>query len=401
MQTNETISLGKESRLEKNTLMEAAQQITGMSDWGSDDSFEIGLEKLVDAFEATSYADQMRQRLSARLIQTLITRLKLREDERKNPEITKSPIERPLIVCGLPRTGTTWLHDLLALDPVSRAPLEWEVASPWPAPEVKTYKTDPRIIQMQKGIDGMLEAAPELATMHAFSSTLPAECNNITEFHFATPNFWAAYGVPEYLKWVTNEEKPQGVMATHRRVLQQLQWKGPRGRWTLKSPPHLLMLKQLLAEYPDACLIQTHREPTKMVASLTSMIRSLRKVQLPDIPELHEPQRIAQEVLYHFGEALERGADSRQNPEIDNRFIDIPYRELVANPLDSVKRIYAHFSLPWSDEYEKKLRDHLGAKRSTGHGKHKYDMSDFGVEELDIQARFPEYRARFGDMLGE
>ena len=395
-----TVKEAARATLDAAGLCEAAERNTGLSDWGADRTFLIGLGKLVEAVEDMACADRLREAVAAQAVGLLETRLRLEDDARNNPQILLGPVERPLIVTGLPRTGTTWLFELLALDPVCRAPIDWEVQSPWPAPEMATWDTDPRIARAEAGYAAMLAAAPELATMHHFDARGPQECNSITQYHFASSNFWASFAVPKYIDWLTHE-RPEGVFNTHRRVLQQLQWKGPRGRWTLKSPPHLLMIDELLAAYPDACIIQTHREPAKMVASLANMIRALRQVRFPDVAEILEPKALARSVLGHFGAALERGTESRADPKVDKHFVDVAYRDTVGDPIGTVRRIYDAFDLPWTAVYEQRLRDHIGAQHSTGHGKHIYNMDDFGIAELDLPRQFPAYRARFGDLLSD
>lgn len=389
---------GRRPGLDPAALMAQAERVSGLSRWGADRTFEAGLGRLVDAVEAMPFAAALREAVAAQVTQLLVTRLQLEEDARQQPEILRAGIRRPLIVVGLPRTGTTWLYELLALDPAVRAPLTWEAAAPCPAPEVATFATDPRIAQVQAGFDAMLRAVPELATMHPFGATVPAECNAIMQLHFASSNFWAAYDVPDYLRWLTQAPAP-GAMNTHRRVLQQLQWKGPKGRWVLKSPPYLLMLEDLLAAYPDACLVQTHREPAKMVASLANMIRALRRARYPDIAELVEPASIARSVLHHFGAALRRGVASREDAGVEARFLDIAYRDLVKDPVGTVRRIYDHFALPWPAAFADRLRSYIGRPRSAGHGKHRYDPAEFGIDALGLPDRFPEYRARFGGLL--
>jgi len=385
-------------KLDESALYEAAEEQTGLRDWGPDNTFRIGLRKLIEAVEAMPVARALRGAFAAEATGLLATRLRLREDENRHPEILRGNVERPLILTGAPRSGTTWLYELLSVDPAARAPLDWEVSSPWPAPEIATFESDPRIAAGQAAFDGFLAAAPELATMHHWDTRMPQECNCFTIFHFASSNFWSSYAVPSYLRWLTLE-RPQGVFNTHRRILQQLQWKGPQGRWLLKSPPHLLMLDELLEAYPDAMIIQTHREPTSMVASLASFIRAMRRARFPDVPELNEPKTIAYDVMFQYGEALERATDSRRNPSIEKQIFDVPYRDTVADPIGTVRRIYARFGLDFTREYEQRLQTLVREERPTGHGKHIYDPEEFGISDLDLPNRFPNYRARFGDLL--
>ena len=393
-----TNDLHRSGILDRQALMAEAERLAGLSDWGADRAFEEGLGRLVDAVEAMPFAASLREAVRVDVTRLLTIRLQLQREATDHPEILRGEIRRPLVVLGLPRTGTTWLFELLALDPGARAPLSWEVAAPCPAPRLDSFATDPRIAQTQAGIDAMLAAVPELATMHPFGATLPAECNAILQLHFASSNFWASYAVPDYIRWLT-EAPAAAAMTTHRRVLQQLQWRGPKGRWVLKSPPYLLMLEDLLAAYPDACLIQTHREPAKMVASLANMIRALRRARVPAVDALLEPKSIARSVLHHFGTALERGVASRRNPHVEARFMDIAYRDLVRDPLRVVRRIYDRFRLPWSPAFADRLRSHIGRQRRSGHGKHRYDPAEFGIDALNLPERFPAYRKRFADLL--
>jgi hypothetical protein len=394
------VQMWSPDRLEPADLLAAAERETGLSDWGSDPTFRTGLETLLASVENMSAAARLRPLVAPYVVRLLATRLRLTDDARRFPEVLAGPIERPLIVTGMPRTGTTWLYELLALDPAARAPLDWEVKRPWPAPEAATYETDPRIAEMEAVNQAIVNGAPELATMHNFHARLPQECDAFTTYHFVSSSFWAAYGVPDYLSWFTHG-RPEGVFNTHRRVLQQLQWKGPRGRWTLKSPPHILMLHQLLAAYPDACLIQTHREPAKIVASLSNMVRSRRREHFSDEPELMEPKAIARSVVDHFGTGLERATNLRADPRVDGRFIDVAYRDIIRDPLPVLRRIYDFFDLPFTAVFEARVRAHVAAPRQTGHGQHKYDPEVFGVGELALAYRFEAYRARFGDLLAD
>jgi hypothetical protein len=384
--------------LNEQQLYETAKSLTGLDDWGTDESFRAGLRKLIEAVEAMRVADVLRKPVADQAVGLLATRLHLQDDARRQPEILDGKIERPLIVTGAPRSGTTWLYELLSLDAAARAPLDWEVISPWPAPDIRTFDTDPRIADLQASYDHLLSQVPGLATMHHWDARAPQECNCFTTLHFVSSNFWSSFGIPDYLDWLVHE-RHSGVFNTHRRVLQQLQWKGPRGRWLLKSPPHLLMLDDLLAAYPDAMIIQTHREPQSIVASLASLVRALRQASFPDVPELTDPKVIGGEVMMQYGEALERAALSRDIPDIDRRIFDVPYRDTLSDPIGTVKRIYEHFGMDFTPAYEQRLAELVNTDRPSAGGRHRYDPEEFGIPAMDIPNRLPAYRARFGDLL--
>jgi len=385
-------------RLDATALYAGAEKTTGLTDWGADLTFREGLDRLVNAIEAMPEADLLRAPFAAEATSLLATRLRLQDDANRHPEVLEEQIVRPMIVTGAPRSGTTWLYELLALDPATRAPRDWEAANPWPAPEIASFDTDPRIAERQAVFDAMVKAVPELATIHPWNTRMPQECNCFTNLHFVSSNFWSSYSVPDYVGWITFG-RPEGTFQTHRRVLQQLQWKGPRGRWLLKAPPHLFMLDELIETYPDAMIVQTHREPAAFVPSLASFIWALRRASYGADSPLSDGPTIGREVLLHYEEALERATKSRQRPEVDSRILDVAFRESRTDPIGTVRRIYENFGLELTPEYEETLKRHIAAERPTGADKHRYDPADFGIAKLNIPDRAPSYRARFGDFL--
>jgi len=385
-------------RLDVAALHAEAEETTGLTDWGTDLTFREGLGRLVNAIEAMPEADWLRASFAAEATSLLVTRLRLQDDANRHPEVLEGQIVRPMIVTGAPRSGTTWLYELLALDPATRAPRDWETANPWPAPEIASFDTDPRIAERQAVFDAMVKAVPELATIHPWNTRMPQECNCFTNLHFVSSNFWSSYSVPDYVDWITFG-RPEGTFQTHRRVLQQLQWKGPRGRWLLKAPPHLLMLDELIETYPDAMIVQTHRELASFVPSLASFVWALRRASYGADSPLSDGPTIGREVLLHYEEALERATKSRQCPEVDDRIFDVAFHETRTDPIGAVRRIYEHFGLEFTLQYEETLKRHIAAERPTGAGKHRYDPADFRIDLLNIPDRAPSYRARFGDLL--
>ncbi|WP_162986957.1 sulfotransferase family protein [Sphingomonas paeninsulae] len=373
-----------------------AEAATDLSNWGTDDAFRVGLAKLIEAIASAELPEFGRAALESQIIDLLSTRLHFVEDERLYPEIVTQVIERPLILTGLPRTGTTILHDLCALDPAGRAPLEWESARPWPAPEAATYATDFRIAQTQAEIDARLEAMPILRSMHPWGATLPADCLSFLALSFVCSRFVASFSVPDYSHWLS-VTKPDGVYRTHKRALQQLQWRGPKGRWILKEPQHLLDLEQLVGVYPDACIVQTHRDPVRTIASVASLIWTIQSMLRPGIDK-KETGRIALEL---FGAHLERGTIARETKAIDDRVIDIAYRDTVLDPVGTVRRIYDHFGLPFSSEHANRIEHHIGDNPQGKHGAHKYTPEEFGLDKAALKGLMPEYRHRFADLLEE
>jgi hypothetical protein len=373
----------------------AAESATGLTDWGEDSTWRDGLGRLLAA-AGEDEQPAVRTGVPDVVAGLLATRLRLAADQLAHPEIIAASTGRPVVIVGLPRTGTTHLHQLLSLDLAARAPLAWEAAAPWPAPEIGTYDTDPRIEMVQAGLDALIKARPEIESMHEWGAQLPAECNEITLLHFASANFWARFGVPSFTDWLARE-RPAGKYRTHQRVLQQLQWKGPRGRWTLKSPEHLFDLPALLETYPDACLVQTHREPARVMSSLASLAYTVRSMYQPDVDRLG----VGSSVRTLWGAALERGTADREAPHVEAAFLDVAFDRVVADPLGVVRDVYERFGLPYTAAYEQRLTAYLDSgHRSEGRPTHLYRPEDFGLANADLEEAFPVYRERFGALLG-
>jgi len=381
--------------LEEGQLLALAQEMTGLSDWGDDDSFRIGLRVLIREIEEHGPSPAHRHQFRRQIVHLLNQRLRLRDDEVRHPEVLEQRIERPVLILGLPRTGTTLTHELLSLDPAARAPLNWEYAAPWPAPEQATFDSDSRIAKVDASWDAQRAASPELKTMLPTFARMPSECNDAMMFHFSGPNFWAWMRVPQHGWWYAGETT-EGLYRTHKRILQQLQWKGPRGRWTLKSPPFMSDLEQIIETYPDACLIWTHRDPSTTFVSLASLVSSLQKALLGERPE---PGVIGPECRRLWTLALERGLAARRNPKVAKALIDVSYAELAADKPGTVEKIYDHFGLEFTDAYRAKLERVDHEEPSTQYTKHRYSAEEYGLDPASVRRELAHYFEEFGHLF--
>ena len=298
---------------------------------------------------------------------------------------------------GLPRTGTTITYDLLCLDPEARAPAEWEMYIPWPPPEEATYDSDPRIAQVNAMYENWIKHAPQLLDIQRFDATQPGECNHGMQYHFASTNFPAELGVPDFADWLRQSDAP-GQYVSHKRLLQNFQWKGPRGRWTLKSPQHLFDLPGLLEAYPGAMLVWTHRDPALTFSSLSSFIAGF----LAAFGGGEDKAAIGRDVVETWVAGLNRALAAREDPAIEKRIIDLAHKDVVTDPKGAVRRIYDKFDLNFSDEHAGRidsfLRDNPSAKRM---GKHKHSPEEYGIDVDEVRTRLSGYYDRFGDLLGK
>jgi hypothetical protein len=373
-----------------------AEEMTGLADWGSDESFRIGLRVLVDSIEAMQPSERWRHSFRRQIVHFLNQRLHLCDDEKRHPEIVAAEIESPLLIVGLPRTGTTLTHELLALDPGARAPANWEYAAPWPAPEAETFAVDPRIAKVNASWRAQQEASPELGAMLPMDATMPSECNDSMMYHFAGPNFWAWFKVPEHRTWTAETVAP-GLYGTHRRILQQLQWRGPQGRWTLKSPGFIGDLSAIMDTYPDARLVWTHRDPATTIASLASLVASLQNALLGEYPDRVE---LGRETRHLWASCLKRGMEQRKNdPRVAAAIVDVPYSELVTDKVGTARKIHARFGLEFTDEHRAGIEALETAQPSSHFAKHSYTTDEFGVDVASLREELAEYYDEFGELV--
>lgn len=377
-------------------LEAAAREATRLYDFGPDTGWREGFERLVAAVEAMGPNDQLRHLATHNIVGQLSTRLHFVEDDRKHPEIAQQDVGDPLIVIGLPRTGTTICYDLLCLDPAARAPREWEWYIPWPPPEEETFDSDPRIAQVTAKYDNWLSHAPQLLDIQRFDCTQPGECNHGMQYHFASTNFPAELGVPDYARWLRESHAP-GQYVSHKRLLQNFQWKGPQGRWTLKSPQHLFDLPALLDAYPGAMLVWTHRDPALTFSSLSSFIAGFLAAFGGD----KDKAAIGRDVVETWTAGMNRALRARENPAVETRIIDLAHKDVVADPEGAIRRIYDRFGLDFGKEHAAGIRrflaDNPAAKRM---GKHKHSPAQYGIDTDDVRRRMKDYYDRFGHLLG-
>ena len=378
-------------RLDADTLCERARRATGLDDFG-DPWFRQPLGVLLESMEREAAMHTL-GRVIARtdLTRLLENRLRMTDVITRHPEITAAPVARPLFVVGLPRTGTSILHELLAQDPANRVPMTWEVMHPYPPPERASYTSDPRIAALDKHLSGVDRLLPEFKKMHPMGAELPQECVAMTAHDFASMLFSTTHRVPSYQRWLDRADL-RPVYASHRRQLQYLQWRCPAEHWVLKSPGHLWALDALLAEYPDACVVQTHRDPLKVVASLASLVATLRTMASNDIDQA----AIGREWTEFLADGLARAAAVRDRwPATAPPPFDMQFGEFLRDEVGMMRRIYTHFGRELSDDAATRMRRFLDANPKDKHGAHKYRLADASLDPATERARYKPYQDRF------
>jgi hypothetical protein len=366
------------------TLENAATEATGLDDFG-DPTYRDGLAALVESLtDEARLSDLGTIALEAQVVGNLRNRLRVVDWRRRHPEVATESITAPLFVIGLPRTGTTLLSALLACDPGRRALRRWESGDPVPPPEAATFDTDPRI-EETRAAGGMLDALnPGFKAIHYEPAEGPTECVTLLGQHFTSLLWETVANVPAYGQWLLASDQ-HAAYAYHHDALQLLQSRAP-GRWSLKSPHHGLALDALLARYPDARIVVTHRDPVPVIASLCSLVRSLSGT----FTDADHTVYIATHWVDVADAIVARTADARRrHPE--DAFLDVPYDQLVTAPMDVVRAIYAFDDTELTPEVDAVMRAYLDDNAQGKFGRHAYSLEEFGLRPEEIRARFATY----------
>jgi hypothetical protein len=378
-------------RLDETILLEEAARRARSDDFG-DESFREPLRRLLAAYENDAQLSLL-GRIAARqdMIRLLANRARLRSDRRRHPEIAAEAVRRPLFVTGLPRTGTTLLHGLLAQDPVTRAPRHWECVFPTPPPERARYTTDRRIAAAARQLRWFHRMNPEIRKIHAVGAQLPEECLIITSHSFLSFQFQTSHQVASYQAWLEAQDlRPSYVEHLH--FLQHLQSRCRGERWALKAPAHLYGIDALFAVYPDAGVVFTHREPLEVVASAASLHTVLRSTFSDGV----DPIAVGREVTTRWCEGMRRALAARDGGcAPSERFFDVRYTDLMRNPIGVVRGIYAHFDMRFSEAAEHRMRRFLAENPKDKHGRHEYTLEEFGLDRDQERQRYAWYRDRF------
>jgi hypothetical protein len=374
--------------ISRDALLAAARKRAGLTDFGSW-AFEEPLDRLLRSYRNESRLTTL-GRISVReLIVSLLENLLYMEQERKAvPSIVDETIRAPAFIVGLPRTGTTLLHGLMSEDPDNRVPRTWEVMYP------SRFPNTPNGIAQAKQLTATRlgwanRLAPQFKKIHPIAPDLPQECIAITAQIFMSIQFHTTHDVASYEDWFEHDSQSLAY-AFHRRMLQHLQSRRPARHWVLKAPGHLFALGALLAEYPDAKIIQTHRDPLRVMASMASHATVLRQA----FSDHANPEQIAADWSRRWSDALHDFLAVRDRSNAA-QFLDISYEDIESQPLDTVRRIYDFLERPLTTEAESAMTAFLDANPKNKHGVHRYSLEEYGLSRKEELIRYADYCRRF------
>lgn len=374
-------------------LVDEAVERTALSDFGPPgwrDGLDVLLASADDAnlseLGTSLFVSWIRDRLRRRLL--LVDWLASHADE------CAGDVPQPLFVTGLGRSGTTFTLELLAADPTNRTLGKWEAEDPVPPPEAATYTIDPRVAASIKRTERIYDSVPDLRAVHYERGDGPTECVALLGLAFRGCDFPGLFPLPAYMSWwLADDQRP--AYDIHRMGLALLQSRAP-GPWILKDPWHLLALDALFDVYPDARVVQLHRQPHDVVPSLAglSITSGADAMSAEPTPAAHW----GQQYLDALGTAADRGLAAREKLPSD-RFLDVSYEQLIADPLATVASIYEFSGRPWTSAAEAAVRDHIDSHPKGKFGTHTYSLDGFGLTSAAIDERFQGYTNAYSALL--
>jgi len=375
--------------LELHGLFESACHKTGLSEWG-DQRFKEALRVLLDSVgregKLTFFG---RFTLRQFLIDNLCRRLRIIETIKRFPEIGQQKILRPIFITGWYRTGSTYLHNLMAFHPHLRAPLLWELRHPCPA-------VDPRKVDSQKIIRKVRQTSrihrylsPGFSVAHAMPAEKPEECLHLFENAFCGTTGFFITEAKAYAWWLLQQDVQHGY-EFYKMQLQLLNWQRPGQRWVLKWPYHLWHLDALLKTFPDATVIQLHRDPGAAIGSVCSLAAIARSSFCASIDDA----ALGQFWLDYNEAGLQRGFTAREKAGAD-QILDIRYPDLMADPVAEISRILNVVDLDNDTVWSNSLRANLKTQPKTKQISHRYALSQFGLDPGKIRERFAAYMANY------
>ena len=364
-------------------LHASASRITGLTDFGPDDYTE-GLEVLLRSYATDADLTPIGRKMSRGMLRGGLTaRLLSQAAWQAHPEHADVRIERPIFVTGLPRTGTTALHRLLTADPGHQGLEMWLIEVPQPRPPRESWPADPVFQQLQAAFEQHHVAHPEFMGVHYMAADQVEECWQLLRQSVRSISYECLAHLPGYSAWLRDQDWTTAYRR-HRRNLQLIGLNDTGRRWVLKNPSHLFALDALLEVYPDALIIQTHRDPRTAIASVCSLAAHatdgwsgtfqgavLGRDQLD---------------LWARGLAAFTAARGRYDPA---HFYDVQYETFTADPLGTVAAIYDHFGLPLTSAAEDAMRAlHAASTAGDARPAHHYTLADFGLTPADVDSRF-------------
>ena len=377
-------------KINANEILDQAKSETGLSDLGEPLFFE-GLNKLIDSINNEASLNEIGIQAQPIRIQGLLSnRLRFEEDLKRFPEILDQEIIAPIVIVGLPRTGSTMTHRLLASDPNHTAMLWWEGRYPALLPGEKQGDIEARMELGKAEVDAVVAASPEALDIHPWDYKGADEEILLLEHNFLSTVPESFMALPSYSEWIEEQDHTLAYEDL-KKFIQYLQWQNPgreKKRWVLKSPHHLGFIDKMISVFPDAKIIQTHRDPIKTVPSFCSMCANLFEPLTTNFDKVF--------IGKHWSNKLTRALNhcmniSEQHP---NNFLDLEFLNMIKDPIDEMKKIYEFIGESFGEKTEVAME---AWREENKHemGAHKYSLEEYDLTESQINNNFAKYQQKY------
>jgi len=372
-------------------LVEQAHKETGVDAFDTEtyrEGLEVFVEDFNDGIAKGLYTEGGIERAKDDSLHYLSNRLRVADYLRQRPELLERPIEKPVFVMGMARTGTTLMSNLLAADPNRRSPLTWEIDEPVPPATSATLRTDPRALVRLEQERAMLAANPEAGKFYRGSAIYPNECVFFMAHDFKTLMIESKGILPKYREFIFSCDMTSSY-EYHKKFLQVLQSEAP-GVWNLKKPSHSLFLEYLFKVYPDARVIWTHRDPYTATGSLASLIQLSHRMFMGRV----DYQWLGENYSWQQVQHCNRVMDFRDKYGED-KIIDVQYADLVNDPLGAVRKLYKELGDELTPEAEASIQAWVDDNPQDKFGRHEYKLAQFGLSVEQLAPQFERYLSRY------
>lgn len=366
-------------------LCAEAVEAAGHDDFGGDDdNFRGALDVLLDAYRREADFTPLGATMTRHYLRGgLVARLLSEAAWKRYPQYTDVAVERPIFVTGLPRTGTTALHRLLGAAPTHQGLELWLAEYPQPRPPREQWESFPEFCRLREYYVKAHQDNPEFMGLHYIAEDVLEECWQLLRQSVHSVSYESLAHVPSYTRWLNKQDWTPSYRR-HRRNLQLIGLNDIGKRWVLKNPSHLFSLDAILAVYPDALIVQCHRPPETLLASMCS----LAEHSTEGWSNTFVGAQIGHDVLETWALAIERFDTARasHNPQ---QFCDVDYFDFIADPVATASQVYRHFDIPLTDEAVSAMkRAHAEGKEGPGAPKHRYSLTDYGLTPEQVKTRF-------------
>ena len=366
-------------------LHASATKACGLSDFGSDDDdYREALGVLLESYQRdadlTEFGSKM-QRFFVR--NALVARLVSEAAFTQYPEHANVPIERPIFVTGLPRTGTTAIHRLLAADPRHQGLELWLAEFPQPRPPRETWSDNPVFAQLDAQFAKAHAENPDYTGLHYMTPDEVEECWQLLRQSLHSVSYETLAHIPTYSRWLAQRDWTKSY-ARHRKNLQLIGLNEPEKRWVLKNPSHLFALDALFNTYPDALVIQCHRPVETIMASMCSLAQHTTE----GWSNTFTGEAIGADSMETWSRGLELFNAERARHDAA-QFYDLDYVDLVKDPVGAVQAVYDHFGIEVTDEARAAMTaTHEASRQGPRAPKHTYSLADYGLTDEQVKERF-------------